>query len=203
MLLLYSQTIQRIVTTLTARDQQKQQLIRKDKQQQQHTHGDQSQRESTQSVESLSPITLFFKIFFKVLLYGVLVAMILLTLMYISGKYYYRPHLGVPRTVEYDSANIPHITLNGRLVHAETFGSPTNPIVIVLHGGPGLDYRSMLSLKDLASDFFVVFYDQRGTGILASFIVYNLIFNIFQDCLPDRWKNLSTHWIHTCKNFRM
>jgi hypothetical protein len=30
---------------------------------------------------------------------------------------------------------------------------------------PGADYRSLLDLKALADDYFVVFYDQRGTGL--------------------------------------
>jgi proline iminopeptidase len=38
-------------------------------------------------------------------------------------------------------------------------------VIIVLHGGPGNDYRYLLSLKALANDYFVVFYDQRGTGL--------------------------------------
>ena len=35
----------------------------------------------------------------------------------------------------------------------------------MLYGGPGNDYRYLLSLKALADDYFVVFYDQRGTGL--------------------------------------
>jgi proline iminopeptidase len=35
-----------------------------------------------------------------------------------------------------------------------------------LHGGPGGDYRSLLNCKDFADNgYFVVFYDQRGTGL--------------------------------------
>ncbi|MCA9658033.1 MAG: alpha/beta fold hydrolase, partial [Myxococcales bacterium] len=42
---------------------------------------------------------------------------------------------------------------------------PANPTVIVLHGGPGGDYRNLRALEALADDYFVVFYDQRGTGL--------------------------------------
>jgi proline iminopeptidase len=38
-------------------------------------------------------------------------------------------------------------------------------VVIVLHGGPGGDYRSLLGLQALADDYFVVFYDQLGAGL--------------------------------------
>ena len=70
----------------------------------------------------------------------------------------------VPQTVEQDPS-LPHVTINGITFHAETFGDPNNPVVIALHGGPGDDYRSLLSLKRLSDEYFVVFYDQRGTGL--------------------------------------
>lgn len=74
------------------------------------------------------------------------------------GDYHVAP------TVEHD-ANIPHLTLDGVTMHVETFGSDTNEVVIVLHGGPGNDYRYLLDLKALSDQYFVVFYDQRGTGL--------------------------------------
>jgi len=70
----------------------------------------------------------------------------------------------VPKTVS-DDPDIPHITINSVTFHAETFGNPKNPVVIVVHGGPGWDYKSLLPLKNLADEFYVVFYDQRGTGL--------------------------------------
>ena len=70
----------------------------------------------------------------------------------------------VAKTVEQDPS-IPHVTIDGVTFHAETFGNPENPVVIVVHGGLGDDYRGMLSLKALADEYFVVFYDQRGTGL--------------------------------------
>ena len=76
-----------------------------------------------------------------------------------SGEY------EVPATSAEDS-NLPYIELEAYRFHAETFGNPEHPAVIVLHGGPGGDYRSILPLADLADDgFFVVFYDQRGSGL--------------------------------------
>lgn len=71
----------------------------------------------------------------------------------------------VPLTVMEDSS-LPAITINGVKLHAETFGNPLHPMIVVLHGGPGVDYRSNLNFKHLADDsLFVVFYDQRGSGL--------------------------------------
>ncbi len=71
----------------------------------------------------------------------------------------------VPRTVDED-ASLPQLALRDTTVHLETFGKRGDPVVIVLHGGPGNDYRAMLSLAALADDgFFVVFWDQRGAGL--------------------------------------
>ncbi len=70
----------------------------------------------------------------------------------------------LPATVDAD-ATLPQITLDGHVFHSETFGDPANPTLIVLHGGPGGDYRYLLGLQALADRYFVVFYDQRGGGL--------------------------------------
>jgi proline iminopeptidase len=71
----------------------------------------------------------------------------------------------VPRTVSED-ASLPAISVNGTRLHAETFGNSEDPMVVMLHGGPGSDYRSMLNAKALANDgYYIVFYDQRGSGL--------------------------------------
>jgi proline iminopeptidase len=71
----------------------------------------------------------------------------------------------VPKTVMED-ATLPSIQVNGSHFHAETFGHPDSAMVIFLHGGPGADYRNGLPVKALADDgYFVVFYDQRGSGL--------------------------------------
>jgi len=64
-----------------------------------------------------------------------------------------------------DDASLPQIEINGVRLHAETYGDPSNPVIIVLHGGPGGDYRSQLGARSLADTNFVVFYDQRGAGL--------------------------------------
>jgi len=76
----------------------------------------------------------------------------------------------VPRTVAEDMT-LPAIEMNGSRFHAESFGNPANPVIIFLHGGPGGDYRSLLALTkryngySLTDDYFLVYWDQRGTGL--------------------------------------
>lgn len=52
------------------------------------------------------------------------------------------------------------VTLHGRIV-----GAAEAPLVIVLHGGPGSDHRSLLALEALTDRHRVLFYDQRGAGL--------------------------------------
>ena len=76
----------------------------------------------------------------------------------------------VPKTVMED-ASIPAIEMNGSRFHVQTMGDSTKPVIVFLHGGPGGDYRSMLRLaeryggRSLADDYFLVFWDQRGSGL--------------------------------------
>ena len=71
----------------------------------------------------------------------------------------------VPKTVDLD-ATLPSISVNGTQLHSEAFGSPTDPMVLFLHGGPGSDYRNCLNVKNLVNNhYYVVFYDQRGSGL--------------------------------------
>ncbi|MBK7594089.1 MAG: alpha/beta hydrolase [Gemmatimonadetes bacterium] len=76
----------------------------------------------------------------------------------------------VPRTVMEDSS-LPSLTINGTRLHAETRGDPAKPVMVVLHGGPGGDYRSLLRLAErydgysLADHYHMIFWDQRGAGL--------------------------------------
>jgi proline iminopeptidase len=76
----------------------------------------------------------------------------------------------VPATVAED-ASLPAIEMNGSWFHLQTFGDPTNPVVIFLHGGPGGDHRSLLRMGErhnaysLTDDYYLVYWDQRGTGL--------------------------------------
>ncbi len=71
----------------------------------------------------------------------------------------------VPRTVEED-LSLPRIEVNGTILHAQAFGNPTAPMIVMLHGGPGGDHRYLLPYRVLANDgYYVVLWDQRGTGL--------------------------------------
>lgn len=71
----------------------------------------------------------------------------------------------VPETVAADPS-LPALDLEGTRFHLETHGRPGDPVVIVLHGGPGGDYRALEPMAALAdSGFFVVLWDQRGSGL--------------------------------------
>jgi proline iminopeptidase len=88
----------------------------------------------------------------------VLVAIFALGYVLTLGEYI------VPETVAQDPS-LPNITLDGVTYHAQTFGDQSNPVVITIHGGPGSDYRSILSLQALSDEYYVVFFDQRGSGL--------------------------------------
>lgn len=82
-----------------------------------------------------------------------------------KGKFIQQEGNLVPYTVEEDST-IPSLAVNGTLLHAETFGNPQNSMLVILHGGPGSDYRYLLNCKEFANrGYFVVFFDQRGSGL--------------------------------------
>ena len=71
----------------------------------------------------------------------------------------------VPKTV-LENPTLPSISVNGTTLHAETFGNPDHSMIVFLHGGPGSDYQNGLNVKQLADNgYYVVFYDQRGTGL--------------------------------------
>lgn len=75
------------------------------------------------------------------------------------------PGLLVPRTVDQDPS-LPSISVNNTQLHAQTFGNSSDPMLVILHGGPGSDYRYLLNCKAFANEgYYVVFYDQRGSGL--------------------------------------
>jgi proline iminopeptidase len=101
---------------------------------------------------------------FKLFLKAFVAVLAILIIAFISLYFYTAGSYEVAKTVAEDSS-IPHIKLGNRVFHAETFGADTNETVIVLHGGPGNDYRYLLTLKPLSDNYHLVFYDQRGTGL--------------------------------------
>lgn len=84
----------------------------------------------------------------------------------------------VPETTETDHS-LPVINLAGYPFHAEAFGNPEHPVLIILHGGPGADYKYLRHLKALADKYFVVFYDQRGTGLSPRVVASDITLSVF------------------------
>ncbi len=75
------------------------------------------------------------------------------------------PGLLVPKTVETD-LSLRSVSVNGTQLHSEAYGNPADPMLVILHGGPGADYRYLLNCTKFANQgFYVVFYDQRGSGL--------------------------------------
>ncbi|MEM8902396.1 MAG: alpha/beta hydrolase [Actinomycetota bacterium] len=77
-----------------------------------------------------------------------------------------REQLNVPPTV-LDDPRLPRIEVNGTVLHHQAHGDEGAPVIVVLHGGPGGDHRSLLGLAALADEYRVVFFDQRGAGLSA------------------------------------
>ncbi len=102
----------------------------------------------------------FLKKFFKGLFIVLFFILVLYGIFYVLAWGNYK----VAQTVEHDPS-IPYIELNGVKMHLQSFGDPKDPVIIVVHGGPGNDFKYLLDLKLLADEYYVVFYDQRGTGL--------------------------------------
>ena len=102
------------------------------------------------------------KLLFKVTFVMVVVFMIFYFVAYLS----FNKPSEIPNTVKMDTT-LPSLKLKNYIFHSETFGDETNEMILVVHGGPGADYRYLLNFKALSDSFFVVFYDQRGTGLSA------------------------------------
>lgn len=136
------------------------------------------------------------KIIGKSLLIIIALLLSLFIIFYISTMGDYE----ISKTVEQDSS-IPHLKIENTTFHLETFGNDTNEVVVILHGGPGNDYRYLLDLKDLSDDYFLVFYDQRGTGLsprvnAEELTLENMIHdlnNIINHFSPNRKVNIIGH----------
>lgn len=101
----------------------------------------------------------------------------------------------VPATVAED-AGLPAIEMNGSRFHLETFGDPSDPVIVFLHGGPGGDYRSLRKLAErydgysLSDEYYLVFWDQRGTGLSERHNKHVLTIDVYVDdlnTLMDRY----------------
>ncbi len=76
-----------------------------------------------------------------------------------------RGQYDVPQLVTQDP-ELPSLLVDGVTLHARRAKGPEGArTVIVLHGGPGGDFRSLQALDALSDTYNVVFYDQRGAGL--------------------------------------
>lgn len=65
-----------------------------------------------------------------------------------------------------DDPSSPSEIVEGVQLHMRIAQGPEGAqTIIVLHGGPGGDFRSLQALEALTDQFTVVFYDQRGAGL--------------------------------------
>jgi proline iminopeptidase len=71
----------------------------------------------------------------------------------------------VPKTVS-DDPTLPSFTLSdGTKLHLETYGNPSDPVLIILHGGPGNSFKPYLRWTSLSDEYYMVYWDQRGAGL--------------------------------------
>jgi proline iminopeptidase len=73
----------------------------------------------------------------------------------------------VPPTADQDPA-LPQVALHVanrlRAVHRESYGDPSQPTLLFLHGSLG-DFRALRPFQVLSDRYHVVFWDQRGNGL--------------------------------------
>jgi proline iminopeptidase len=90
---------------------------------------------------------------------GVVVALVVTLFVATRGDY-------SVATLVTDDSTLPSQQVAGFRLHMRTVdGPPDAQTVIVLHGGAGGDFRSLLGLSALSDAHNVVFYDQRGAGL--------------------------------------
>lgn len=97
--------------------------------------------------------------FFLLALIGVCVALFVALFLVTRGDYLVTPLVT-------QDANLPSEDVAGIRLHVRRIeGPPEAPTIIVLHGGPGGDFRSLMALDALSDSHSVIFYDQRGAGL--------------------------------------
>ena len=65
-----------------------------------------------------------------------------------------------------DDPSLPSQAVAGIQLHMRIVDGPEGArTIIVLHGGPGGDFRSLQALEALSEQYTLVLYDQRGAGL--------------------------------------
>lgn len=72
--------------------------------------------------------------------------------------------INLPKTISEDPS-LNFVEIKNYKFHVKTFGSSANPPVLIVHGGPGGDSKYLYPLELLAKEYYVILYDQRGTGL--------------------------------------
>jgi proline iminopeptidase len=103
------------------------------------------------------------------------------------------PGLLAAPTVD-DDSSLPSMDVNGTRLHVEVHGPNGAPTIVLLHGGPGGDFRYMLPMAApdadgaLVADHRLVFWDQRGTGLSRRHPAKEVTMDLYQadlDALID------------------
>ena len=108
------------------------------------------------------------------------------------------PGLLVPATVD-DDATLQAVDVDGTRLHVDVRGPDGAPVIVLLHGGPGGDFRYMLPLADpgvpgaLVSDHRLVFFDQRGTGLSRRHGPDEISMELYQSDLEQLVDAVSPH----------
>ena len=71
---------------------------------------------------------------------------------------------GVPRTTA-NNKDLPFAEIQGYRFHTATYGKPENPPILFVHGGPGGDLEYIRPIQILSDQYYVILYDQRGSGL--------------------------------------
>lgn len=117
---------------------------------------------------------------------------ILLTISVLSACDLHSPEELLMPTVDEDSS-LPFLEVNGTKLHLETFGDPSDDIILFLHGGPGECYSEFLASTNLSTNYFLVMFDQRGSGLSRRHSAEELSFDILAEDLYEIINHFATN----------
>jgi proline iminopeptidase len=72
--------------------------------------------------------------------------------------------IALPQTTSHNS-ELEYLEIDSYKFHMKAVGNKLNPPLIVIHGGPGGDFHYLKSLEALSDRYYILFYDQRMTGL--------------------------------------
>ena len=95
------------------------------------------------------------------IIWGSLIVLVMLVLALLIAR---RGPFPMAKTAD-GNPDLPALALDDVRLHGRIAGPDAAPLVLVLHGGPGADHRSLLPLETLSVTHRVLFFDQRGAGL--------------------------------------